>query len=489
MPRLTPMFWMLAFAVAGAPTLGQAQVGMTTDVITGVVSAEDSTPLKDALVQVLSLETQIARMTRTDSRGRYTILFPDGGGQYQVTVRYIGMKENQATIQRLADEDRFVWNVRLSPSAVILEGITVRAPPRAVRMPDLPTPGSTERAYTPEALARLPIDASDLNVLATLVPGVVGIAETDSSAAAFSVAGLRPDANAITLDGLTFDANSLPQDGIRTTRVITSTYDVARGQFSGGLVASTTRGGSNLLQGSSNYSLRDDQLAVDEGEDSPFVQGYTQNQLSGGIGGPIVKNRLLVFGSAQGRFRLDAQQSLLSATATDLTRLGVNPDSVARFLATVKNAGVSPTGVQPMDDRSTNNYSALLRVDYLVNNSHTLTLRGNWQGSGQDPARLSPLSLPETGGVANSSGYGGMVTLTSRFGVHVINELRSYLSHSDRDSDPYMTLPAGRVQVASLLPNGTVGVTTLAFGGNTGMPTRSLGTDLETADEISWLPG
>ena len=71
--------------------------------------------------------------------------------------------------------------------------------------------------------------------MAALAPGVVGLDATDSTGAAFSVAGLRPDANAITLDGLAFGAGALPQDALRNTRVVTSTYDVARGSFSGGV--------------------------------------------------------------------------------------------------------------------------------------------------------------------------------------------------------------------------------------------------------------
>src|SRR2546426_8085307 len=82
-------------------------------------------------------------------------------------------------------------------------------------------------------MSRLPIAASDLSVLATLAPGVVGIAETDSTRPAFSVAGQRPTANRITLDGLSFGGVMVPQDAIRSTRVVTNTYDVARGQFSG----------------------------------------------------------------------------------------------------------------------------------------------------------------------------------------------------------------------------------------------------------------
>src|SRR5438552_2783546 len=135
-------------------------------------------------------------------------------------------------------------------------------PPRAVRAPDVPTPGSAERALTPELVARLPLEDNDLNALATLVPGVIGIGATDSTAAAFSVAGLRSDANAVTLDGLNISTSSVPQEGLRTTRVVTSTYDVSRGAFSGGLVAATTRGGANVVQGTSAYTLRDQALAV-----------------------------------------------------------------------------------------------------------------------------------------------------------------------------------------------------------------------------------
>src|SRR5207249_37681 len=83
----------------------------------------------------------------------------------------------------------------------------------------------------------------------------------DSTEADFSVAGQRPTANAITLDGLSLGSGSVPQDAIRSTRVVTSSYDAARGQFSGGLVASTTRSGKNIPQGSFTYTLRDRALA------------------------------------------------------------------------------------------------------------------------------------------------------------------------------------------------------------------------------------
>ena len=375
-------------SLVGAAAPAAAQIGSGTDIITGTITTPDGRPVARAEVEAYSLETQVTRRTRTDENGRYTILFTDGGGQYQMTVRGIGFRPAQEIILRHADEDRLIWNPQLTAGAVSMEPITVRA--RQALPPgqglERPTPGSVERPLNPELIARLPIDDADLNLLATLVPGVVGVDATDSSAAAFSVAGLAPDANALTLDGLIFGSGAIPQDGLRQTRVVTSTYDVARGQFSGGLIAATTRSGSNVLQGSSQYSLRDDDLSASGEESSAYTQGFTQHQLSGGLGGPIVRDRLFVFGSGQARLRSDAQQTLLTAGAGDYQRLGVHPDSVTRFLAILDSLGI-PRVVTPDGGRSSDNLSGMMRLDFLASNAHTVTLRGDWRGNATGPWR------------------------------------------------------------------------------------------------------
>jgi hypothetical protein len=492
MARLLAGLKLLLVVVALATTVAgrlDGQVGLTTDIITGVVTTADGTPVADAVVDAVSLETQISRSARTDARGRYTILFPDGGGQYRVTARAIGLSPRQALLQRYEDEDRLVWNVQLMEGAVTLDELQVTARRGAVQIPERPTPGSTERLLTPDLVSRLPIETADVNLLATLVPGILGIPGSDSTANAFSVAGQRADANAITLDGLLFGSGLIPPDGVRSTRVITSTFDVSRGGFSGGLVSSTTRGGSNVLQGSSGYVLRDDALAIETGEEaSPFGDAFTQHQLSGGLGGPIVHNRVFVFASGLAQVRNDPQPNLLSATLSDLPRLGVNPDSVDRFMDLVSATGVNPLSVPAISNRDRNNYSGMMRFDYLLGNAHTMTLRGDWRGTVTDPSRVGSLALPQTGGSNTNSGGGGMLSMTSRFGVSLLNEGRVYLSGSSRDNTPFTQLPGGRVQVASDLPDGALGVTTLSFGGGQAVQTSSTKT-LDVTDELSWIPG
>ena len=162
---------------------------------------------------------------------------------------------------------------------------------------------------------------------------------------------------------------------------------------------------------------------------------------------------------------------------------------MARFLAIVNALGVPPTSTPGADTRSNDNFTGLARLDFVLSNAHTLTLRGDWRGTSQDPTRLGSLALPQTGGLMESGGAGVMATLTSRFGATVLNELRAYYQSASSNGNPYTQLPAGRVQVASDLPDGAFGVSTLTFGGNTSLPTRSRSNSIEASNEMSLMPG
>ncbi|MBW8773066.1 MAG: carboxypeptidase regulatory-like domain-containing protein, partial [Gemmatimonadetes bacterium] len=211
MRRLLPLF---AFLCLTAAPLA-AQVGVSTDIITGTVTDQEGAPLGGATVEAMSLETRVLRSATTDPRGRYRILFPDGGGRYQIYARslgYIGVRLSGA--RRSDDDDRIVVDIKLAGQPVEVEALTVRGGNNAQRLA-APTPGSTESVQTPDRLARLPVDASDFAAIAALAAGVVAVGGTDSTAASFSVAGQGPSANATTLDGLTLGAAGIPQDAVR----------------------------------------------------------------------------------------------------------------------------------------------------------------------------------------------------------------------------------------------------------------------------------
>ena len=463
-----------------------AQVGSTTDILMGRITAPDSQAVAGARVEATSVETGITRTKTTGADGRYTIVFPDGGGTYRLTVRALGMAPVTRMISRQGDEDRIITDFDMGRIVTQLATVQVRATPRRGDPSQRPEPGSTERNLNPNLVNRLPVDAGDLVALAALAPGVIAVPGTDTTKASFSVAGQPANQNNITLDGLSFGAGSVPQEAVRNTRVITSTYDVARGQFTGGQVASTTRGGTNNVQGAFSYSLRDPSLEFVDDTNPAFGQKYTQNQLSGGAGGPIIKDKLFTFGAISFTHRTDPLLSLLAADPLTLQRLGTNPDSVTRFLNIVQTFGLPLTSPLAPDERLNNNTSALVRVDYNLAEDHSLMLRGDWRGNTQLGSRLNALALPHSGGNLRGTGGGGMMTLTSHMGMF-INELRGYKSVDNRNTEGYLSVPDGRVVVSSILGDGTNAISTLQFGGNPSLPQETKSTLLEVSDEISRL--
>jgi hypothetical protein len=482
---LKSRYLLIALLALANPARSFAQVGSTTDILMGQVSGLDSQAVAGARVEATSIETGITRTKTTDSDGRYTIVFPDGGGSYRLTVRAIGMAPVTRNIQRQGDEDRLITDFNMGRTATQLATVQVRAGRRGDQG-QRPEPGSTERNLNPNLINRLPIDAGDLTALAALAPGVIQVPGTDSTNASFNVAGQPANQNSITLDGLSFGAGSVPSEAIRNTRVVTSTYDVARGQFTGGQVASTTRGGTNNLQGAVSYSLRDPSLEFVDDSNPAFGQKYTQNQINLGAGGPIVKDKLFTFGALSFSRRTDPLLSLLAADPLTLERLGTNPDSVNRFLSLVQGYGLPLTSPLAPDERLNDNTSALVRVDYNFAEDHSLMLRGDWRGNTQLGSRLNALALPHSGGDLKGSGGGGMMTLTSHFGMF-INELRGYKSADDRNTSGYLSVPDGRVVVASILDNGASAISTLQFGGNPSLPQVTKSSLLEVSDEISRL--
>src|SRR5690242_11073006 len=100
----------VALAVC-APMLAYGQVGSTTDILMGRISGVDSQAVVGARVEATSMETGITRTKTTDADGRYTIIFPDGGGNYRLTVRAIGMEPVTRTVSRQGDEDRLITDI------------------------------------------------------------------------------------------------------------------------------------------------------------------------------------------------------------------------------------------------------------------------------------------------------------------------------------------------------------------------------------------
>ena len=480
-------------AALAAPAVLGAQVGSTTDIVTGRVLGAGGQPVAGAQVTVTSLETGVNRTRATNEKGSYTVLFPDGGGRYRVVVRAIGNQPRTVTVQREGDEDRLVANVSLSQSTTTLAPVrvTARAPANQGQNRE---PGNSERTVTTEQALRLPVDATDPNALASITPGVISQAGNDTTQAGFNVAGQRASQNNVTLDGITFGGASFPQEAVRATRVITNTFDVARGQFSGGQVASTTRSGTNNLYVGSTYTLRAPQLQVTPSFSGVYGEGYTSNQLSAGVGGAFKPDKAFYFFALQGSRRTDPLTSLVGADPRALAALGVSSDSTAAFLSALGARGVPLTASGIPSSRVNDQATGIARFDFNLSESQTLTLRGDFRTQQQDATRINPFAVPTNGGSATQHGGGLFASLASRFpnevlGGALLNEGRVYVNRATNATNPYVEIPGGRVRLTSELPDGTTGITSLGFGANPGLPNEGQTNYVEATDELSLLTG
>lgn len=487
---LLALLAVLALGITPAPAAAQG-----TDILRGRVTAADGTPLAGVRIEATSAESGVTRSSATNADGRYTIAFPDGGGRYTIRASSVGRQPATMTVARQADEEVLIADFRLAEQAVLLETISVEA--ERGPAPTRGDVGGQERNLSGEIINRLPLENTDAASLAALSPGVVSVGgDSASGRAGFSVGGQQSTQNQVTLDGASFSSRlsggesggsplSVPQEGVRGTQVVTSTFDVSRGQFAGGLVATTTRSGTNRPGGSFSWQLRDQALQA-SGGNPQLGQGYTQNRVSGGFGGPIVKDRLFYFLSFTYQRRTDDLYALTPQDPLALERFGVTPQAVDTFLTTLTSR-YGLTGRTGDYARTGDAISLLARTDVVLSQRHNLALRGHLNTYGQENARIGFLETLENGGEVGSNGGGAIATLTSRFGDGWVNELRASINLDRRDQTPYEELPEGRVQVSSALAGAGRGFSSFVFGGDRSLPSLSRERTIEVANELSML--
>ena len=156
------------------------------------------------------------------------------------------------------------------------------------------------------------------------------IATTTAAARPCASTDLRPQANNFLLDG--FDNNeslvntivffSAP-DAIQEFRVETNVAPAEFGRAGGGIVNTAIKSGTNQIPRQRLWEfLRNSALDATHWEPDANAKKFPfkQNQFGAAVGGPIIKNKLFIFGDYQG-FRSSAPASTDYATVpTDLMR-------------------------------------------------------------------------------------------------------------------------------------------------------------------------
>lgn len=328
----------------------------TTGTLRGQVLDPTGAAVANAQVTATNMETGVSNKIATTSAGTYS--FPSMlPGRYTVTIETTGFKKYvKNEVHVLADKDNVV-DAQLE-LGVATEVVEVSAGAVQVQT----TSASLNNDYTADDISNLPqasgtLNGSPLN-LAVLAPNVVA-QPGGVTGIGGSVGGTRPRENNFTIDGV--DDNNLGVTGPNSTVIPdavaefslqTNQYSAETGHSSGGQFNLVTKTGTNNWHGSGEwYNQNKNYNSVDQLTKQAISAGtisgqpdYDNNRFGGTIGGPIIKNKLFVFGAYEYTTLHGAgtPTALIAPTATGLTMLNsmAANSAVSTILA---NFPVAPT--------------------------------------------------------------------------------------------------------------------------------------------------
>src|SRR3981189_362816 len=291
-------FAFCCFCLAGN-VLGQVQI--TSGSIQGTVVDEKGGAVADATVEARNLDTNLLKTVMTDSDGRFAFLsLPPG--RYTITISKTGFATISQTGATLTVGQAMSLPVTMKVSAT-QEKIEVSATPDAVDT--ISTSSSSTLDET--AVSKTPILGRKFEDLLTLTPGVSIVQGPDGDEINFN--GQRGIFNNISLDGGDYNngffgeqvggqraAIDIPLDAVKEFQVVASGANAEFGRTAGGVVNVITKSGTNEIHGSGFEYFRTESLTAATSDGKP-LQDFRRNQFGGTIGGPIVKDKIFLFGA------------------------------------------------------------------------------------------------------------------------------------------------------------------------------------------------
>jgi hypothetical protein len=309
----------LALAVLGA---GALEAQTSTGTIRGTITGANGAGVADAQISVRNVESGVVRSTTSRDAGFYVLpgLAP---AVYDMTVRRIG---TAAVTRRVVVQIGAVQiqNFSLVEQATQLERVVVSATPAPeTRTSEVATNVSEQQ------IDKLPTASRNFLELAALAPGITVSEDRVNGQSFRSIQAGGQPASAVNLfiDGTSFkndltgsgiagqDAsrgNPFPQNAVQEYRVISQNFKAEYQKASSAVITATTKSGTNewagsILAGYQNASMVQlDSFQRRDKNNSPATfrkPPYNRTLMAVSVGGPIIKDKLHVFGSYEGNIQ------------------------------------------------------------------------------------------------------------------------------------------------------------------------------------------
>ena len=284
--------------------------------ISGVVRDTSGAVVPGVNITVKHVESGLTRTTITNETGGYNVpALPVG--PYEVSTDLPGFKPQIRRGINLVIGQEAVVNLTLEVGGNA-DQVTVTEEAPLVNT----TLNSTSGLINEGQIKDMPLNGRSFEQLLTLNTGTVNN-NVHSGGSSFSVGGKRTETNRFTMNGVDYVGDNAtgqyiaPQgasnqllgvDAVREYNVLGYTYGAEYGKRAGGQITVVTTSGTNQLHGSVFEYLRNSALdarnyfdVIDRnGDGKADAAPFKRNQYGGSLGGPIIKDKMFIFGNYEG---------------------------------------------------------------------------------------------------------------------------------------------------------------------------------------------
>ena len=418
----------------------------------GTVGDENGDPLPGATVRVRNTSTGFTAGAVTNVRGEYLIQQLPLGGPYDITSSFVGYGDVVKSGYSINQGDQLVVDFFLREATNELEEVVITDQSLRSR---LQREGNATAISAPE-IKQLPNEGRNFTQLTSLSPLQGG--------GSINLGGQRRTSTNITLDGVNarnqLTAGEIGRgpytvslEAIREFEVATNIYDVTQGRQAGGAINAVTKSGTNTLEGTAFVYHRNDALASQldiRGDDRE--QDFYNYQWGFSLGGPIVKDKLHFFvaydrqDAGEPAFIADIREG--EGQEDDEQQFGIRLDTLQRFVQVARDQyGVSDDPQFGEFARQTVANTIFTRLDWQINDRHTLTLRNNYS-NWDSPFSVfdnSDIDLAETVSDFSSNENSLLLSLRSTLSSALTNELKVQYQRAERAFVPNSQLPSANI--------------------------------------------
>jgi hypothetical protein len=387
------------------PVVGYAQ----DSIMTGTATDSTGGVLPGVTVTATNIESGNTFVAVSDERGNFRL--PVRIGNYRITAELTGFTTVTRSLQMLVGQTAVV-TFQMSLSTV-QETVTVTA-----EAPLINTTTSTVGSnIDPRQMSELPLNGRNWMDLSLLAPGArrnetVGLVQNRQGYASTKVDG--QEVTTIYHSAPDAEQPGFNRDAIAEFEVVANRFDATQGRSAGMLVNAVTKSGTNTLAGTFGGYFRSDKFNAADFV-SKRVLPYSNQQVSGTVGGPIVKDRIHFFAS-YGYER--------------------EPKTYAYN---------SPYPSFNIDQHfTTHTHTVLGRLDYQFTSASRLSVRGSgyntlFYNGGANSATVHP----SAGGTRSRVAPQYFATFTHVISNRTVNEIRGGFTDYERQDQPIVRWKGG----------------------------------------------